>query len=237
MIALDGPSGTGKSTVSQALAVHLAAAYLDTGAMYRAATLAVLRAGLDPATSAAAALAAEAEIELGTDPEAPAVLLAGADVALEIRGEAVTGAVSAVSAHAVVRERLVAHQRRIIDAELAGPDGIGGIVVEGRDIGTVVVPEAGLKIYLIASEEIRAARRDDQNRAAGRGGDLAGTLLAVQRRDSLDSGRKLSPLRAAPDAVTVDTSDLDVAAVQTRVLALAANRGLLRAADHAEHQR
>jgi cytidylate kinase len=141
----------------------------------------------------------------------------------------VTGAVSAVSAHPLVRERLVDQQRRIIAAAL--DDGPGGIVVEGRDIGTVVVPDAGLKIYLTASDEVRAARRDDQDKADGRAGDLAATLASVRRRDSLDSGRAVSPLRTADDAVTVDTSELDLAEVLAAVLGLAADRGLLRGAD------
>jgi CMP/dCMP kinase len=221
VIALDGPSGTGKSTVARSLAKRLGAAYLDTGAMYRAATLAVLRAGLAPDSPEAAILAAAADVRVGTDPGAPTVALGDDDVAAEIRGAPVTGAVSAVSAHAGVRDRLVAQQRGIID-------GVGsGIVVEGRDIGTVVVPAAALKVYLTASEEVRASRRDGQDRAAGRGGDLAATLLAVRRRDTLDSGRMVSPLRAAPDAVIVDTSELDVAAVLDRVIALAERRGLL----------
>lgn len=225
VIALDGPSGTGKSTVSRTLADRLGAAYLDTGAMYRAVTIAVLRAGLEPEADLAAAVAAEAPIEVGTDPRSPTIVLAGEDVAVEIRGAPVSGAVSAVSAHAGVREALVAHQRRIIEDALAGP--CGGIVVEGRDIGTVVAPEAGLKVYLTASEEIRASRRDEQDRAAGRGGDLAATLVAVQRRDSLDSGRALSPLRAAQDAVLVDSTELDISDVVDRVLELAGERGLL----------
>lgn len=227
VIALDGPSGTGKSTVSRTLAARLGAAYLDTGAMYRAATLAVLRAELDPAGADAAALAAAADIALRTDPTAPGVALAGEDVAAEIRGAAVTAAVSPVSAHPVVRERLVERQRRIIGTALDARGGPGGIVVEGRDIGTVVAPDAPLKIYLTASAEVRAARRDAEDRAAGRAGDLAGTLAAVRRRDGLDSGRAHSPLRPAEDAVTVDSSALDVAGVLETILALARDRGLV----------
>jgi cytidylate kinase len=234
VIALDGPSGTGKSTVSRTLAARLGAAYLDTGAMYRAVTIAVLRAGVEPEAAEASALAAEAPIQVGTDPRSPTIMLADEDVAAEIRGAAVSAAVSAVSAHAGVRERLVSHQRRIIDEVLAGST--GGIVVEGRDIGTVVAPDAALKVYLTASEEIRASRRDEQDRAAGRGGDLAATLVAVQRRDSLDSGRALSPLRAAPDAVLVDSTELNISDVLDRVLELAQERGLLTGAVDRAHR-
>jgi cytidylate kinase len=201
--------------------------------MYRAVTIAVLRAGLEPEAVAAAAVAAEAPIAVGIDPRCPTIALAGEDVAAEIRGAAVSGAVSAVSAHPDVREKLVAHQRRIIAEALAGAG--GGIVVEGRDIGTVVAPDAGLKVYLTASEEIRASRRDAQDRAAGRGGDLAATLVAVQRRDSLDSGRAVSPLRAAPDAVLVDSTELGIADVLDRVVELAAERGLLADAQGVAH--
>jgi cytidylate kinase len=228
VVALDGPSGTGKSTVARRLADQLGAAYLDTGAMYRAATLAVLREGLDPAGPAAADVAASSAIEVGTDPTAPTIRLAGADVAAEIRGEAVTSAVSAVSAHPTVRERLVEHQRRVIAEALTNGR---GIVVEGRDIGTVVVPDAPLKVYLTASDEVRAGRRDSQDRLAGRGGDLTRTLVAVRRRDALDSGRAYSPLRPAKDAVTLDTSELDVAGVLDALLALVTERELVGVVD------
>jgi cytidylate kinase len=219
VVALDGPSGTGKSTVARRLAGQVGARYLDTGAMYRAVTLAVLRAGLDPASAEAERVAGAATVEVGTDPSAPSVRLAGEDVSREIRGEAVTAAVSAVSAHAEVRRALVDQQRGIIAAALAGEP--GGIVVEGRDIGTVVAPEAPLKVYLTASAEVRAHRRMGQDRRAGRAGDHASTLVSVQRRDELDSGRVTSPLRSAADAVTLDSTELDVGGV------LGALRGLL----------
>jgi cytidylate kinase len=235
VIALDGPSGTGKSTVARRTARALAAGYLDTGAMYRAATLAVLRAGLDPSGAAAVPVAAEAVIELSTDPADPAVRLAGEDVSAEIRGESVTTSVSAVSAHPRVRERLVERQRRIIDSVLSGDPGPSGdpvrgragIVVEGRDIGTVVVPEAPLKVYLTASAEVRATRRGDQDRRAGRGGDPVAVLAAVRRRDELDSGRTTSPLRPAVDAVVLDTSELSLPQVLGALRALVTERGLL----------
>jgi cytidylate kinase len=196
--------------------------------MYRAATLAVLRAGLDPTEPAAIPVAVAAEIEVGGDPAAPTVRLGGEDVAVEIRGEAVTSAVSAVSARREVRARLVDQQRRAIADALAG--GLG-IVVEGRDIGTVVAPDAPLKVYLTASDEVRASRRENEDRLAGRAGDLASTLLAVRRRDSFDSGRATSPLRPAEDAVRLDTSELDVTGVLSVLLDLVAERGLVRAGN------
>jgi cytidylate kinase len=228
VVALDGPSGTGKSTVARRLARQLAAGYLDTGAMYRAATLAVLRAGVDPGDPEAVPVAVRAVVEVGTDPANPAVTLAGEDVAVEIRGEPVTSAVSAVSAHPEVRERLVDQQRRIIASVLAS--GRQGIVVEGRDIGTVVAPEAPLKVYLTASARVRAHRRGNQDRRAGRGGDQASTLVAVQRRDELDSGRATSPLRPAEDALVLDTTELDVPGVLTALRRLATERGLVELA-------
>jgi cytidylate kinase len=224
VIALDGPSGTGKSTVARKLARELGARYLDTGSMYRAITLAVLRAGADPAGEAAVRVALGAPIEVGIDPGVPGIRLYGGDVGAEIRGGPVTSAVSVVSAHPRVRVRMVELQRRIIADAVAE---FGGIVVEGRDIGTVVAPDAPLKIYLTASAEVRASRRGGQDRRAGRRGDYASTLLAVQRRDALDSGRADSPMRPAQDAITLDTSDLDLAGVLTALRVLVDQLGLL----------
>ncbi|WP_037057944.1 (d)CMP kinase [Pseudonocardia asaccharolytica] len=223
---MDGPSGTGKSTVSRRLAAACGAAYLDTGAMYRAATLAVLRAGLDEQSPAAdiVAVATAADVEPTTDPETSRIRLAGEDVAAEIRGVAVTQLVSAVSALPAVRAALVRRQRAIIAEELGG---IGGIVVEGRDIGGVVTPDAALKVYLTASEEIRAARRGRQDAKAGWTADPAVTLADVRRRDRLDSTRATSPLHAAADALILDTDDLSVDAVLAELLRLVAERGLL----------
>lgn len=226
VIALDGPSGTGKSTVARRLAREIGARYLDTGSMYRAVTLAVLRAGADPAGASAVRIALDAVIEVGTDPGAPGIRLGGEDVGAEIRGERVTSAVSAVSAHPPVRTRLVQLQRKIIAEAVADR---GGVVVEGRDIGTVVAPDAALKVYLTASAEVRATRRGGQDRRAGRAGDYASTLVAVQRRDALDSGRAHSPMRPAEDAITLDTSDLDLAGVLTALRVLVERHGLLGA--------
>ena len=223
---MDGPSGTGKSTVSRRLAVAGSAAYLDTGAMYRALTLAVLRAGLEgsePATEGVA-LAAVPDLRSVVDPDAPRILLADEDVEFEIRGPEVTAAVSAVSAVPAVRAALVARQRAIVADALATE---GGIVVEGRDIGSVVVPDAPLKVYLTASEQVRAARRGAQDRKAGRSADIGTVLADVRRRDRLDSTRKTSPLYAAADAVVLDTDDLSVDAVLEELLRLARERGLL----------
>ncbi|WP_179777920.1 (d)CMP kinase [Amycolatopsis endophytica] len=225
MVALDGPSGTGKTTVARKLAGLLSAGYLDTGAMYRVVTLAVLRAGADPQDAeAVAALARAAEFTLGTDPSAPSVRLAGEDVAAEIRGAEVNHAVSPVSAVPQVRELLVARQREIIAAVLAE---VGGIVVEGRDIGTVVVPGSPLKVYLTADPAVRAARRSAQDTAAGRQSSEAEALASVGRRDRLDSTRATSPLKPADDAVHLDTSELSVDQVLTALSELAGQRGLL----------
>jgi cytidylate kinase len=228
VVAMDGPSGTGKSTVSRRLAEALGAAYLDTGAMYRAVTLAVLRAGVEPDSSDAEeiAIAAAKTVRSVTDPAAPAVLLDGEDVEADIRGSEVTRAVSAVSAQPPVRAALVEHQRAVID-EAVGAD-CGGIVVEGRDIGSVVVPEARLKVYLTASEDVRAARRSAQDRKAGRPADPATVLADVRRRDQLDSTRKTSPLHAAKDALVLDTDQMPVDAVLIELLRLVEERGLLR---------
>ena len=218
---MDGPAGTGKSTVARRLAASLGAQYLDSGAMYRAATLGVLRAGVDPAEAAAVcAEVARRRIEVGTDPDHPTVLLDGEEVAEEIRSPEVTRAVSPVSALPSVRERLVAQQREIIAGATA--EG-GGIVVEGRDIGTVVAPHAPLKVFLTATVEQRAARRAAQDGMS----DVDAVLRAVQRRDTIDSTRAVSPLRPAEDAVVLDTTTLDTDAVLDRVRELAAARGLI----------
>ena len=194
------------------------ARYLDTGAMYRIVTLAVLRAGIDLTDQdAVAAVASNAKLSVGHDPDEDRSYLDGEDVSSEIRGDQVTKAVSAVSSVPAVRTRLVDLQRT-----LAG--GPGSVVVEGRDIGTVVLPDADVKIYLTASAETRARRRNDQNVAAGFIDDYDSVLADVRRRDHLDSTRAVSPLRAASDAVVVDTSEMTESEVIAHLLQLVKQR-------------
>lgn len=219
VIALDGPSGTGKSTVARRLAVSLGAGYLDTGAMYRAVTLAVLRAGVATDDEQAVRSVAEhVDLRVSTDPNHQEVLLGGENVGAEIRGQAVTLAVSAVSAVAPVRALLVAWQMRII-AEVCEEH--GGIVVEGRDIGTVVAPDAALKVFLTASSDARARRRSLQDSSS-----FDDTKRDVDRRDRLDSGRVASPLQPADDAVWLDTTHLDLQGVLDEIMALVDERDL-----------
>jgi len=207
VVAVDGPSGSGKSSVSRRLAELLGARYLDTGAMYRAVTWAVLRADVDPRDAEAVAkVAADIEVAVGTDPRAAHTTVDGQPVDAEIRGPAVTSAVSAVAAVPEVRRLLVAQQRKIIAAT-------DRIVVEGRDIGTVVAPDAHLKVYLTASEDERARRRSAEDEA-----DLVRTAADLARRDQFDSTRATDPLRRAPDAVVLDTTTLGIDEVVTRLV-------------------
>nr|WP_229805587.1 (d)CMP kinase [Microbispora rosea] len=214
---MDGPSGSGKSSASKGVARALGLRYLDTGAMYRAVTWWMLQRGVnleDPAEIAARS--GEPTLTMSTDPDAPGVAVDGVDVSGPIRGAEVTGAVSAVSAVPEVRRRLVAMQREIIAESLPH----GGIVVEGRDIGTVVAPDAPVKIYLTASAEARAQRRT---------AELDGTTIEAQkaamaRRDALDSTRKTDPLTKAADAVELDTTPLDLDEVIAEVLRLVKER-------------
>jgi len=218
IVAVDGPAGTGKSSVSRGLAHALRARYLDTGAMYRIVTLAVLRAGIELTDQdGVAAVASNTKLSVGFDPDEDRSYLDGEDVSSEIRGDQVTKAVSAVSSVPAVRTRLVDLQRT-----LAG--GPGSVVVEGRDIGTVVLPDADVKVYLTASAETRARRRNDQNVAGGFIDDYDSVLADVRRRDHLDSTRAVSPLRAASDAVVVDTSEMTESEVIAHLLQLIKHR-------------
>jgi cytidylate kinase len=194
--------------VSRGLAREIGARYLDTGSMYRIVTLALVRAGVDLDDPGAIAAAADVPLAVGYDPDTEAAFLGGEDVSALSRGDEVTRAVSAVSAVPAVRTRLVGIQRELA----AGPE---AVVVEGRDIGTVVLPHADVKIFLTASAETRARRRNDQNIAAGLPDDYETVLADVRRRDHLDSSREVSPLCVADDAVVVDTSDMN----QTEVIA------------------
>ncbi|HSR95344.1 MAG TPA: (d)CMP kinase [Solirubrobacterales bacterium] len=210
VIAIDGPAGAGKSSVARAVAAALGFTYLDSGAMYRSVALAGLEGGADlDDAGAMGALAGSLRIELDGD----RVALDGRDVSAAIREPRVTDASSRVSAHPLVREALVARQRQLIEA--------GRYVAEGRDIGTVVSPDAPLKIFLTASAEERARRR-----AAQTGEDEAAVLAAQRERDRRDETREHSALRVATDAVEIDTTGLGLDAVVGRVVELARQRGL-----------
>jgi cytidylate kinase len=211
VIAIDGPSGSGKSTVARAVAGELGLEVLDTGAMYRAVTLAAMEREVpldDGAGCAAAARGSEISVEHGV------TRLDGRDVSAEIRGPVVTNAVSTVAAHPAVREVLVAEQRAWVERHRGG-------VVEGRDIGTVVFPGATVKVFLVATEEERARRRQRDEFAADRAIGVEDVKAALDRRDALDSRRTVSPLRAAEDAIMIDTTHLDVEAVVADVVARA----------------
>ncbi len=209
VVAIDGPSGTGKSTVARAVADALDLRVLDTGAMYRAVTFAVIDGGLDPNDGdACARVAVDARIEV----ERGVTTLDGRDVSAEIRTPEVTATVSAVSAHPPVREVLVARQRSWVEAH-------GGGVVEGRDIGTVVFPGAAVKVYLDADDAERARRRQRDEQAAAREVAVDDVREALTRRDQLDSTRVASPLLAAEDAVVIDTTDRAVADVVAEIVA------------------
>ena len=206
VIAIDGPAGSGKSTVAKAVASRLGLDYLDTGAMYRAVAFAAIRRGIDPEDSGRVAeLARQVDLEVGDS-----VKVDGADATIEIRSPEVTRAVSVVAANPAVRTELVARQREWASAH-------GGGVVEGRDIGTVVFPDAAVKVYLTADDRERASRRSKEML------DLQYDQVAadIARRDHADSTRAASPLSVAPDAVVLDTTGLGVDAVVSTVLEMA----------------
>ena len=222
VIAIDGPAGTGKSSVSRGLASELGARYLDTGAMYRIATLAMLRAGVNIADPGAIADAADVPMSVGFDPDVEQTYLGGEDVSALIRADDVTRAVSAVAAVPEMRVRLVRLQRELAEGSVS-------VVVEGRDIGTVVLPDADVKIFLTASAETRARRRNAQNMAADMPDEYETVLADVIRRDHLDSTRVVSPLQPADDALIVDTSDMTQAEVIAHLRDLVTKRtGALR---------
>jgi len=215
VIAVDGTSGSGKSSTSRGAAAALGLRYLDTGAMFRAMTWWLLSHDVDVHDMAAvAAVVDQPKIESGTDPLGPTIALDGADVATEIRSEVVNGSVSPVSAVPEVRTRLLELQRAVIQEALHA--GVG-IVVEGRDIGSVVWPQADLKLYVTADPAARAARR-----AAEEGGsDTAAVQASLEARDKIDSGRATAPLVAADGAVHLDTTPYTLDEVIAQVVALA----------------
>jgi cytidylate kinase len=209
VVAIDGPSGSGKSSTSRGVAARLGLRYLDTGAMFRAMTWWLLRQGVDVTDPAAvAARVGDPEILSGTDPLGPGIVVDGVDVSQAIRTDEVTGSVSPVSAVPEVRTRLLEMQRSVI--------GAGGIVVEGRDIGSVVAPDAAVKVYLTADAAARAVRR-----AAEEGGsDVAATRDSLLARDRIDSGRATAPLTMADGAVHIDTTPYTLDEVIDQVVAL-----------------
>ncbi|MBM3684413.1 MAG: (d)CMP kinase [Actinobacteria bacterium] len=215
VIAIDGPAGTGKSTVARRVADRLGLPQLDTGAMYRAIAWAVLRDGVDPSDAVGVAVVAErCDVELRGDGAAPStVLVDGVDVTRAIRSKAVTDAVSAVAATPAVRSRLRTLQRQWVGERDGG-------VLEGRDIGTVVVPDALVKVFLTATPEVRAQRRAGEAAENGVSLDVDAVARDLARRDHLDSTRTDSPLRAASDATVIDTSLLTVDEVVEQIATL-----------------
>jgi cytidylate kinase len=218
VVAIDGPAASGKSTTARNVARRLGYTYIDTGAMYRAATLAVLRAGIDPNDRAAVEhLACRTSIRLvRRDDGSLRTLLDGEDVSSAIRSPEVTASVSAVSSYPRVREHLVALQQRMGEE--------GGVVLDGRDIGTVVFPDADVKVFMVADLRARAERRQAELTTQGTDIDIDGLQADLERRDRLDSTRQLSPLMRAPDAVEIDTSTMSIDEQVERVLELVRER-------------
>lgn len=209
VVAIDGPSGSGKSSTARGVAARLGLRYLDTGAMFRAMTWWLLEQGVDVHdTAAVETRVAEPRLDSGTDPLAPTIEVDGTDVAVAIRSDAVNAAVSPVAAVPAVRSRLLELQREVI--------GFGGIVVEGRDIGSVVAPDAQVKVYLTADPGARAARRSLEEG----GSDVDATQASLLARDRIDSGRATAPLVMADGAVHLDTTPYTLDEVVDRVVAL-----------------
>jgi len=220
VITIDGPAGAGKSTVAQSLAARLGLTYVDSGATYRAAALKVVKSGVSlEDEGAVAAVISAALIEIVTDHGQSVVYLDGRNVAQEIRTPEVTLAAAQVSRLPEVRKKLIALQRSLVRGR--------GVVMEGRDIGTVVFPEAPLKIFLKADVEERAQRRLNQDLQDGRTCTLEQTAYDIGRRDQLDAERKISPLVSAPDAIEIDSTPLSADEVVGRIIKLARERKLV----------
>jgi len=217
IIAIDGPSGVGKSTLSKLLARELGLVNLDTGAMYRAVALAAVRRGIDPADMAAlGGLAEQIIIDFARDSAGERVLLDGEDVSMAIRTPEISLLTSQVSACPAVRDAMVRRQRQLG----AG----GGVILEGRDIGTVVFPDAEIKFFMQASAEERGRRRFLELQLKGAQVDLARTIAEVEARDHADSNRSHSPLRQAEDAIVIDTANLDIDQVLAMMLGVVRSR-------------
>jgi len=214
VVAVDGPSGSGKSSTARGVATRLGLRYLDTGAQFRAVTAWMLDQGVDTTDAdAVAARAEEPALASGTDPQAPTITVDGADVAERIRSQQVTDHVSEVASVPAVRARLLREQRAAIDAAVVEAP---GIVVEGRDIGSVVVPDATLKLYLTADPAARAERRTAENGA----GDVAATRASLLRRDAIDSGRATAPAVQPDGAVHLDSTPFTLEEVVDQVVDL-----------------
>ncbi|WP_456267521.1 (d)CMP kinase [Kushneria sp. AK178] len=219
VIAIDGPGGAGKGTISRLVARQLDWHLLDSGALYRLTALAAERRGVDMTDmSALEAIARELDVVFISEGEHTRIMLEGEDVSTDIRNEHVGGLASQVAAIQVVREALLARQR-----DFATPP---GLVADGRDMGTVVFPDAPLKVFLTASAEERARRRFDQLREAGHHASLSSLLKEIEARDARDTQRAVAPLRPAEDAVTIDTTELSIPDVVARIEALLSRRGL-----------
>ncbi|AZB43357.1 (d)CMP kinase [Bacillus sp. FJAT-42376] len=216
-VAIDGPAAAGKSTVAKQVAKDYSYIYIDTGAMYRALTLKAIRTGADPENEAGLMdLLHSMEISLVPDGSYQLVVVNGEDMTESIRTSEVSNQVSAVSMHRMVREEMVRRQQDMAK--------IGGVVMDGRDIGTHVLPDADVKVFLLASVEERAKRRHEENLRRGYDSDLEQLEKEIARRDKLDSEREVSPLKKADDAIEIDTTSLSIAEVVDRIKELMIER-------------
>ena len=216
-IAIDGPAAAGKSTIAKIVAEQLGYVYIDTGAMYRAITLKAIHEGINMASNEEAGeLLLRTQIDLEPSENGQLVFLDGVEVTEAIRTQQVTKAVSEMSAHALVRERMVELQRQLAKSR--------GVVMDGRDIGTDVLPNAALKVFMSATVEERALRRFADNKARGIDTPLAELQEEIAARDKMDSEREVSPLKQADDALYIDTTDLTIQQAAQKILALAEER-------------